>query len=84
MSSLEQTAQLAIDLLKQYKVSDYEISLGSSSGVSTAVRLGEVETLQYHLDKNFEINVYMGQKKGHASSVDLSKDSLNKTIESAC
>ena len=84
MSSLEQTAQLAIDLLKKYKVSDYEISLGSSSGVSTAVRLGEVETLQYHLDKNFEINVYMGQKKGHASSVDLSKDSLNKTIESAC
>jgi len=84
MSSLEQTAQLAIDLLKQYKVSDYEISLGSSSGVSTAVRLGEVETLQYHLDKNFEINVYIGQKKGHASSVDLSKESLNKTIESAC
>ncbi|RUM76321.1 MAG: metalloprotease PmbA [Candidatus Thioglobus sp.] len=84
MPSLEQTAQLAIDLLKQYKVSDYEISLGSSSGVSTAVRLGEVETLQYHLDKNFEINVYIGQKKGHASSVDLSKDSLNKTIESAC
>ena len=84
MPSLEKTTQLAIDLLKKYKVSDYEISLGSSSGVSTAVRLGEVETLQYHLDKSFEINVYMGQKKGHASSVDLSKDSLNKTIESAC
>ena len=84
MPSLEQTAQLTIDLLKKYKVSDYEISLGSSSGVSTVVRLGEVETLQYHLDKSFEINVYMGQKKGHASSVDLSKDSLNKTIESAC
>ncbi|HIM95404.1 MAG TPA: metalloprotease PmbA [Gammaproteobacteria bacterium] len=84
MTTLEQTAQLAIDLLKRYKVSDYEISLGSSSGVSTAVRLGEVETLQYHLDKSFEIHVYMGQKKGHASSVDLSKDSLNKTIESAC
>ena len=84
MSSLEQTVQLAIELLKKYNVSDYEISLGSSSGVSTAVRLGEVETLQYHLDKSFEINVFLGQKKGHASSVDLSKDSLNKTIESAC
>ena len=84
MSSLEKTAQLAIELLKQYNVSDYEISLGSSSGVSTAIRLGEVETLQYHLDKSFDVNVYIGQKKGHASSVDLSKDSLNKTIESAC
>jgi PmbA protein len=52
--SLEQTAHTAIELLKKYKVSDYELLLDSSSGVSTAVRLGEVETLQYHLDKGFE------------------------------
>ncbi|CAC9434234.1 TldE protein, part of TldE/TldD proteolytic complex [uncultured Gammaproteobacteria bacterium] len=84
MSSLEQTAHTAIELLKKYKVSDYELLLDSSSGVSTAVRLGEVETLQYHLDKGFEINVFFGKKKGHASSVDVSKDSLDKTIKSAC
>ncbi|MDC9714809.1 MAG: metalloprotease PmbA [Gammaproteobacteria bacterium] len=84
MSSLEQTAQLAIELLKKYQVSDYELLLGSSSGVSTAIRLGEVETLQYHLDKNFEVSVFFGKKKGRASSVDVSKDSLDKTIESAC
>jgi PmbA protein len=42
--SLEQTAHTAIKLLKKYKVSDYELLLDSSSGVSTAVRLGEVET----------------------------------------
>ncbi len=84
MFTLEKTAQLAIELLKKYQVSDYEIALESSSGVSTSVRLGKVETLQYHLDQNFEINVYFGKKKGHASSVDVSKNSLDKTIESAC
>ena len=84
MSTLEKTAQLAIELLKKYQVSDYEIVLESSSGVSTAVRLGKVETLQYHLDQNFEINVFFGKKKGHASSVDVSKNSLDQTIESAC
>ncbi len=84
MSPLEQTAHTAIELLKKYQVSDYEISLGSSSGVSTVVRLGEVETLQYHLDKSFDVNVFFGKKKGHASSVDISKASLEKTIESAC
>ncbi len=84
MPSLEQNVQLAIELLAQHQVSDYEISLSTSVGTSTAVRLGEVETLQHHLDKGFDVNVYLGQKKGHASSVDLSKDSLNKTIESAC
>ena len=84
MSSLEQTAYRAIELLKKYQVTDYEISLGSSSGVSTVVRLGEVETLQYHLDKSFDVNVFFGKKKGHASSVDVSAESLEKTIESAC
>lgn len=84
MPSLEQTAYTAIELLKKYQLSDYEIFLGSNSGVSTAVRLGEVETLQYHLDKSFDVNVFFGKKKGHASSVDISKDSLEKTIESAC
>ena len=84
MMSLEQTAQQVIQMLKRHKVSDYEISLSASSGVSTAVRLGKVETLEYHLDKSLDINVYMGQAKGHASSVDLSKNGILKTVESAC
>lgn len=82
--SLEKTAQQAIDLLKKFDISDYEISLSSSSGVSTAVRLGKVETLEYHLDKSFDINIYMGNSKGHASSVDVSTNGILKTIESAC
>ena len=84
MISIEQTAQQVIQALKRHKVSDYEISLSASSGVSTAVRLGKVETLEYHLDKSLDVNVYMGQAKGHASSVDLSKDGILKTVESAC
>ena len=53
MSVLEQTTQLAIDLINKQKATDFEISVAESSGVSTNVRLGEVETLQYHLDTSF-------------------------------
>ncbi len=84
MSSLEKTTQIAIELLKKQKITDYEVSLGKSSGVSTKVRLSEVETLQYHLDTSFDVNVYIGKKKGHASSGDLGKESLIRAIESAC
>ena len=84
MISLEQTAQQVIQALKRHKVSDYEISLSASSGVSTAVRLGKVETLEYHLDKSLDINVYLGQAKGHTSSVDLSEGGILKAVESAC
>ena len=84
MNTLEQTTQLAIELIKQQKVTDYEFSVGKSSGVSTSVRLSEVETLKYHLDASFDVIVYIGKNKGQATSVDLSKKSLNNTIESAC
>ncbi len=84
MNSLEQTTQLAIDLIKKNKVTDFEFSLGRSSGISTAVRLSSVETLQYHLDTSFDVSVYIGKNKGQAASVDLSKESLKKAIDSAC
>ena len=84
MNPLDQTTQLVIDLIKQNKATDFEFSVGRSSGVSTAVRLSKVETLQYHLDTSFDVSVYFGKNKGQASSVDLSKDSLKKAIESAC
>ncbi len=84
MNTLEQTTQLAIELIKQQKVSDFEISLGKSSGVSTTVRLSNVETLQYHLDTSFNVSVYIGKNKGQATSADLSKTSLKNAIDSAC
>nr|AAR38108.1 pmbA protein [uncultured marine bacterium 578] len=84
MNTLEQTTQLAIELIKQQKVSDFEISLGKSCGVSTTVRLSNVETLQYHLDTSFNVSVYIGKNKGQATSADLSKASLKNAIESAC
>lgn len=84
MNTLEQTTQQAIELIKQQKVSDFEISVGKSSGVSTTVRLSNVETLQYHLDTSFNVSVYIGKNKGQATSVDLSKASLKNAVESAC
>jgi len=84
MNTLEQTTQLVIELIKQQKVSDFEFSLGKSSGVSTTVRLSNVETLEYHLDTSFDVSVYFGKNKGQASSGDLSKEGLKKAIESAC
>ena len=84
MNSLEQTTQLVIDLIKQNKATDFEFFIGKSSGVSTAVRLSNVETLQYHLDTSFDVSVYFGKNKGQATSVDLSKESLQKAIDSAC
>ena len=81
---LEQTIQIAIDLIQKKNVSDFEISLVENSGISTNVRLGETETLEYHLSKSLSIDVYFGKNKGHTTSVDLNIKGLEKAIESAC
>ena len=64
MNTLEQTTQLAIELIKQQQVTDYEFSVGKSSGVSTSVRLSEVETLKYHLDASFDVSCLYWSKQG--------------------
>ena len=84
MNTLEQTTQLAIELIKQQQVTDYEFSVDKTSGVSTTVRLSEVETLKSHLGTSFGVKVYFGKNTGTATSLDFSKKSLKNTIESAC
>ena len=84
MNTLEQTTQLAIELIKQQQATDYEFSVDKTSGISTTVRLSEVETLKSHLGTSFGVKVYFGKNTGTATSLDFSKKSLKNTIESAC
>jgi PmbA protein len=59
-----------------------EVSLGFGQDIS--VRLGEVETIEYTSDKGVNVTVYFGQKKGNASSSDLSLKALEDTVTAAC
>lgn len=61
-----------------------EVSLSKGKGLSVDVRMGEVETLEYHRDQGLGITVYIGQKKGVASTGDLSKQAIQDTVEAAC
>lgn len=61
-----------------------ETSLSLGKGMNVNVRLGEVETVEYNRDQGVSITVYVGQQKGSASSTDLSRDSLQRTVQAAC
>lgn len=60
-----------------------EVGLHSSIGLNVSVRKAEVETLEFNRDKAIGITVYCGQSKGTASTTDIGKDSLHKTVEAA-
>jgi len=60
---------------------DTEISEGFGQNVS--VRQGEIETIEYNKDKGASVTVYIGQRRGHASTSDLSEAALKSTVEKA-
>ena len=60
---------------------DAEISEGF--GLSVAVRKGEIETIEYNKDKGASVTVYIGQRRGHASTSDLSEAALKSSVDKA-
>ena len=61
-----------------------EASASAGSGLSVTVRKQATETLEYHRDQGLSVTVYMGGRKGSASTSDMSAASLNETVAKAC
>lgn len=78
---------LVHDLLEEAKrqgATSAEAGLSQENGLSVSVRLGEVETIEHHCDQGLGITVYFGQRKGSASTTDLSPASIKETVSAAC
>ncbi len=60
---------------------DTEISEGVGQNVS--VRKGEIETIEYNKDKGAGVTVYIGQRRGHASTSDLTESALKSAVDKA-
>lgn len=84
---LENLKQISHDVLKLAKkagASSAETEVSYGSGQSVSVRLGEIENIEYNRDKGVSVTVYFGQRKGYASSSDLSQHALKDTVRAAC
>ena len=52
-------------------------------GLEVRVRCGELETLEHHRDQELGVTVYVGRRRGGASTSDLSAEALCETVQSA-
>mgnify|MGYP000844808135 CR=1 FL=1 len=78
--------QLARDVLAhagKCGASACEVDVSDGFGQSVTVRRGEVETIEYNRDKSIAVAVYLGQRKGQASTSDFSSTALRETVEAA-
>ncbi|TAN51947.1 MAG: metalloprotease PmbA [Methylococcaceae bacterium] len=78
---------LVEDLLRVAKAqgaSGAEAAISVDRGLSVTARLGRVETIEHHCNQGLGLTVYIGQRKGSASSTDLSPQSIRDTVAAAC
>lgn len=81
---LKQIAQDIIQLTKKAGASSAETEVSFGTGQNVSVRQGETENIEYNRDKGCSVTVYFGERKGYASSSDLSLKALKDTVEAAC
>ncbi len=80
---LERVAARVLDAARKGGATAAETDVSQGVGQSVTVRKGEVETIAYNRDKGVSVTVYLGSRRGHASSADFSDASIESTVEKA-
>ncbi|WP_117236091.1 metalloprotease PmbA [Vibrio maerlii] len=60
-----------------------EVAITKSTGLSVSTRMCEVENVEFNSDGALGITVYRGQRKGSASTSDLSEKAIHETVAAA-
>ncbi|MFZ5504116.1 MAG: metalloprotease PmbA [Pseudomonadota bacterium] len=82
-ASMRDIAQQLIDHARAGGATAAEVDVSEGFGQSVTVRRGEVETIEYNRDKGIGVTVYVGQRRGYASSSDFSLDAMRATVDAA-
>ena len=81
--SLRQLATDAVAHARSLGASAAEAEANDGFGQSVTVRSRAVETIEYTRDKSLGVSVYLGQRRGHASTSDFSPRAIRDTVEAA-
>lgn len=60
-----------------------EVAVSVGQGLSVTVRQREVETVEFNRDQGFGITLYVGQRKGTASTSDSDESAVRETVAAA-
>jgi len=82
-AEIERVAAQVLDEARKGGATAAETDVSQSVGQSVTVRRGEVETVAYNRDKGIGITVYLGQRRGHASTADFSADAVRAAVGKA-
>ncbi|MGC4077744.1 MAG: metalloprotease PmbA [Rubrivivax sp.] len=82
----EQFQQIVDDVLSRAKklgASDAGVEVSEGVGLSVSVRKGELENVERNQDKSLGVSVYLGHRRGNASTSDFSPAAIERTVQAA-
>jgi len=80
---LHQIAAEVLQTARRLGASDAAVDASESTGLTVNVRRGKVETIEQTRDKGVGVTVYIGRRRGHASTSDFSPRALHDTVDAA-
>lgn len=79
---LEEAVSTALELASG-KSDGAEVAVSKTTYISVSTRYGEVENVEFNSDGALGITVYHQNRKGSASSTDLSPQAIARTVQAA-
>lgn len=83
LERLKGIAREALDYAVKRGASSAEAEVSEGFGQTVTVRRGEVETIEHNRDKGLGVTVYIGKRRGHASTTDFSPQAVRDAVEAA-
>ena len=68
---------------KKLGATDAACEASEGCGLSVSARLGELENVERNRDKSLGVTVYVGQRRGNASTSDFSASAVKQTVQAA-
>ena len=82
-ADFQQLVEDALRVAKKIGASDASAEVSEGVGLSVSVRKGDLENVERNRDKSISVSVYVGQRRGHASTSDFSPAALEQTVRAA-
>ena len=79
----EELVDTALASAKKLGATNAGAEASEGCGLSVSVRKGELETVERNRDKSLGVTVYIGQRRGNASTSDFSTAAIEQTVKAA-
>ena len=79
----ESRVDVALEQAKKLGATDAGAEVSEGCGLSVSVRNGELENVERNRDKSLGVTVYLGQRRGNASTSDFSDAAIAQTVRAA-